>query len=1008
MRRRKHLLGILLHNARHKSGKTVREESDISTEIKTEPKESQPFESGQENRILYFVGHYDYLFYAILFDSGLVCPNTKADFIILETANCKTVKNFICRKKKAFTIGRIASVKDEGFLNKETAKATADAIRRCYEKILKKWEMKLQDYDHIYMSFDEWNSFGIYLAEQNAVPPVSVLLKNAGVLSDDIYHYLDTPGKYKFSELQKKYRVLNAEGSYIQDIILLTAEAPQTIINGKTVRCFDVKNQIMNLTEEQYKMLCDFFEFENFCEENKAYNLLLTDSNWFGSKVGSRTFDYLGAYKMFLNYMVTDDSTLIVKKHPRFDVGKKTTERAFHDALILPPYVPAELLTAKKFVLSNVFSVGNPVPDCISEKAGHSFCANNRFFFFYRMQQRFCFAVDLAKYLNISEIYCSGICAEDIANYSSFIDRESERKNFFELQEGEILQGKFIICNKVKKRSFRDSIVPLLRNDNVIIMISPEYEFSLADDEVYAEIETGMTAFKMKKYPLSVGELFNDYEDWLWTFCMDEDIQEKIRCFKFDQELKFSGYRLRSVINPEGKKLILKLRGKCESKDYIAGKALTHPVVIYGATSLAYDFLKKYGKQLNVRYVMTDSMKKVDARLRKNYDVVRYNSSRIRKKDYIIVCKPFTHNVDYLPPYAVTRDRLLRQGFTVCRQFIWYSIFEAAIEQKKLILFCGYCEMSGVKQVLELTSANRDYCMVFYHIGRETMRSAPGYRDFIASAKMCDILIHAPLLVRKGVLDQDILKLVRADTQRIFIPQITFRGYAPYKSIKVTRRNTETRLFGIIHYPFLYEIPFMNKMIGTGKTNEEILAAVKSPDLFSTEEILQNMQLSLRMLEIIDSRSDIPIADYIWDNYRKKMLFKDCIHVGDDLFFEYARRLSRYLGKMDYINEIDSVQKICEENGAYFQVATEEPILPCVAQALQLDFADCDRKYMVKVTEEWIRWETLDEWVNDYCDYYRAIIKVKQSFDPEYCTQHVTILRNEGRKYAIERMEHGY
>lgn len=969
----------------------------------------------ETKKILYFVGHYDYLIYSMLYDSAYVQDGVSADFIVAGIRNDKFVKQFIRKKRREELLERFTLVDDEKFLNLGTEKKTVQAICRRYDAIFRKWDIELSDYAHIYMSFDEWNSFGIYLEQKDDVPPVSMFVKYTQQLEMDIYHYLDTPGKYEYSNLQKKYRVLNAGSDKIGEVIVLEEEIKEekgvfsrwrrkkSLFHGKPVSCFSLSDALDRLPEEKYEQLCAFFQFDPVRYQDQPQTLLLADSNWFGAENGACNYEYLRAYQMFLNYMIKPDEPLTVKKNPRYHIANTQAARAFQCTETLPVYVPAELLAYRgKFPLKKVISIGNPIPECLREKSAESVCVRNSFFRFYKKLCRFSSAVKMAGEMGYGTVYCYRMNPDDMENYRDYFCRAQGEVRLENASSS--LTGKFIICNDVGRKDFQENIMALIRAGNIVVILNPERCFGLISEEQREEILPLMYAFKMKKYRLLNDYYYSRYEDPYWVFCNDSKKGEQISYFTYSERLPFSGYMIKSARDEAGKQNIICLSGPVESKEYVAKKAKTSPVIIYGASSLAYEFLNQYGKMLNVRYVMTDSMKYVDKRLRKNYEVVKFRKSRIHRGDYVIICKSFIHNIDKLPAYAVTRDRLLRMKYRPYKDFTYYRIFEAGEENRQIMLFCGYCEMSGIKQVLELTSAVRDYCMLFYHIGRETMEAAPGYRDFIATAKACDILVHAPLVVNRGVLDEDILQIVSPQAQKIFIPQISFRGYAPYKAVKFGKRNTAARLFGTVYYPFLYEIPFVNEMIEDGRSNEEILEAASSPELYGKEEIEQNLQLALRMLEIMDSKSDIPIHDYIIENFRKRMLFKDSIHPNDELFFEYARKLSLYLNR-NYGDEIDEVQEICRKSGAYFQVATEEPILPCVAKHLQLEFADENKEYMMKVTEEHIRMKTFREWITDYCDYYRSAITVKRTLNPRYQTRKVTILRCEDKKYCIDNVK---
>lgn len=952
-------------------------------------------------KVLYFIGHYDYWIYSILLGSQWTDKETKADFIILATGNDTYTKAFIRDKAES---EHFAVVEDESFLDQLSEEATIDAIRKGYTEIFEKFQTKISDYTDIYVSFDEWNSFGIYLAQQSVLPKVSLVVKHENQLQADIYHYLDSPGKYFFSSLQRKCRVLEAP-DYVEEIIVLRKDFPgHRDEKGRVWSGFDALEKLDNLEEEQYQSLCELFQFQPEQYTKQKYSLLITDSNWFGEESQSYLYDYLYAYQKVIGTMTENPGEKwIVKMHPRFQIPEFYGKIAFPECESIPSHVPVELIGYReKIRIHKTVSVGNQIPGVILKKSDQGIVLQNSFFGFHRMLDRFQYCVQLVHNLKrVKTVYTRGVKAEDLDNFHVLSGGKATEFRTLEKRT----KKSFVILQNVCGESFKEEIDNLLTRNNIVVILNPEYKFDLLEADEYADLKEKMIVYRMKKNILQEGVCFDKTEEMLWIFCPDPKIRNHIYQFKFEMEDPCSHLRTEIIHTPNLKNMILRNHSPVpEEKSYIRFRTVTSPIIILGASEMTYDFLLKYGARLRVRYIMADDDETIDERLRQNYEVIPTDFSRIRPTDYVIICKAFSHNLDKIPDYALARDNMLRAGFRVCQDFIYYKIFDAIMEEKQIMLFCGYCELSGIKQVLEMTSATEQFCMLFYHIGRETMEAAPGYADFIASAKLCDILVHAPLAIQRGVLDQDITELIGEDTETIFIPQINFRGYAPYKGVKYTKRNVATYLLGSLHYPFLYEIPQINQMIRKGCSNEKILETMLDPDLYTKEEVKKNLEFALEITRVMDEASDIPIYDFIQDHYKEELLFKDCMHVNDVMFFEYARRLAEYL-ELDCEDEIDEAQRICRENHVFFQVATEEPILPCVKEVLGLEFGSENMLYMQKVTEEKIRWKNRKEWLLDYCEYYRATTYLRRTFSTRYKCSQVNIIREEEKKYSIDRFK---
>lgn len=945
------------------------------------------------SKVLYFIGHYDYLISGLLYRSGLTEANVQADFIIQTVKNSAPVVDFAARKAREHSpLGRVALVNDEDFLNHSSESSTQRSIVQGYNRILNGFGMRIEDYDQIFMSFDEWNSFGVYLATKGKLPPVTVFARDGQQLNLDVYHFLDSPGKYHFANLQRRYRTLNAESGYVTEICVMQ-EGAVGVHHGKPIRGFDPAVRMQSLTHEQFAALCAFFEFDPAQYRRENLLLMVADAYWFESPERKTAYEYARMYQTLLDFAVPAEQPVLFKCHPRYDVEPSLRERCGGMEFV-EGYVPAELFAHPDApAFREIWSAGNPVRKAICSRAEREEVVHNDFVFNWYCYTRLDFIVRFCEKNGYKRLYCRGITSFMLDTYRHYVNPDCPVK----LISGGLVHGAHsaVAAKDVDRASFEGELLPLAERGMPVFILNPEHDYHLASQQQLEHVTELMTAVQLRQFALRDKIAASPHESALWLFDRDAEVRKSAAYFSYQTVMPFSGLRLRAGSWPKGSELLAPLPQNHDTKDYIRLRARTSPVVLFGGGKIAYDFACRHEKELNICCVVVDDDDPVDPRLAEKYPVIPFSKAMLSSANYIIICKPFVHNIDKIPPYALARDDLLRRGFTVCRDFTYYRIFDAIETNKPIVLFCGYCELGGMKQVLDLTSAAQQACMLFYHIGRETMLEAPGFDDFVASAKLCDILVHAPLLVNRGVLDVDVLQMISPETKTVFVPQISFRGYAPYKISNFLRRNFSIMLFGTVYYPFLYQIRNVNLMVLRGRTNQEILAELKRPDLFSEEEIQKNLEDALRILEIMDAKSDIPIFDFIRDNYQKALLFKDCIHTNDIVFFEYARRFSRYLGHEEWISEIDAAEVRCRENGAYFQVASEEPILPCVAKALGLEFATPDRLYMEKVTEERVRMRTFDEWYNDYCNYFRSVITVNRTLDRDYQTREVTIYRNE-------------
>lgn len=932
--------------------------------------------------VLYFVGHNDYFLPSILYGSEVVDKNVQADFIILSTGSHPDTVDFIRSKEKASSFfNHIKVIDDSDFIYEPSIYEMRKAIREKYDAIFAGFGKSVYEYSKIVISFDERNSFGIYLADLKEKVNVTVLTKNLSFFERDAYSLLESGNKNFFCELQREYHVLGIDaGYYVNDIVLLESGQENQPYKGRKVSYFNVNEKLRQLSEETFQALCEYFQLDNIHFDG-IFNILFLDAYWFDFVYFGADRNYFRAYEIFRESVDNSNLPLIVRIDSRRSADNSKIREIFNTDLVIKAWTPVELLSRMdQLRIAGLWSIGNRAPECINLKAQKVICLNNTFFYHYKDVMAVKRVVgEIAGYRKSKKIECHGFTPGEVKNFEICCG-ESQIK--FVIKS--LFHSRIRLFAEMDQLSV-DEILNAAAGNELVIVLKP-----YAADKNFTEEEYD----RIKKY-FYAARIFAGSEDTrlleniIWIFAKNADgilanhsVQEY---FSFE----ICPIKREEVLLPEN----------ISSREYIAASAAQKSIIIYGASETARDFLKKYGGMLRVKYVMHDPEEEADEFISRNYSVIPFNRDAIKANDYVIICKSFVHNIDKIPDYALARDNLLRMGLMVCRDFTYYRIFEAIEEKKQIILFCGYCELAGMKQVLDLTSIIHSYCLLFYHVGRETMLTAPGFEDFVATAKLCDILVHAPLIVNRGVLDVDVKKLVGENTKMIFVPQINFKGYAPYKKVNYLKRNNNLKLFGTCYYPFLYEVSVITELIKEGKSNEEIFAAVSKEDLYTVEEIRQNLKISLKMLKIMDRPSDIPIYDFIENNYQDHMLFKDAVHANDIVFFEYARRFVKYIGEGQLLQEIDLTEQQCRKNGVYFQVATEEPILPCVAKALELSFADKKIRYMEKVTDEYIRWRTFKQWVFDYCDYYRSALVVKRTLNHKYRTHKVTIWRNEEEQY---------
>lgn len=416
-----------------------------------------------------------------------------------------------------------------------------------------------------------------------------------------------------------------------------------------------------------------------------------------------------------------------------------------------------------------------------------------------------------------------------------------------------------------------------------------------------------------------------------------------------------------------------------ENREILREKLLHRSIVLFGGGVTCKNFYRKYHKILNIRCILTDEKKEEQIKFEDGttVQVEPYSKNKIRSDDYIIICRPV--NIWFDEYYKNARNALTHDGFEHMKDFMRSSIASALLDKKKLWLWMGYCQFDIISQILtKVKSINQEFLLESVRVGKDTVKTSYKFQDCKDMVKICDFLVSIPLIIAEGKRDFDFEELLPKDAKALIIPSIVFRGYYPYKDDNIDARHKYT-YDRRTHWPFKHAENVLDELILKGLNDDEIYEEVMREDFIDKSVIQKNLKLAYKSIQISESTADIKILDYIKENFTDHMLYRDGLHYQNDLYFELARRVAKYLN-LDVIDEINSQELEAEKTGKQYHAFTEIPVLPCVAKALGLDFITDDTLWRVRFTEKGqeitskyeIRMMTRKEWIYAYVAYTRA------------------------------------
>lgn len=440
----------------------------------------------------------------------------------------------------------------------------------------------------------------------------------------------------------------------------------------------------------------------------------------------------------------------------------------------------------------------------------------------------------------------------------------------------------------------------------------------------------------------------------------------------FDAHEKSSGVFTRKISHIE----MFADKNSQDRQSELRRKLFSKSIVLIGNNYEIRDFVKKWSEVVNIKSIMimdkNEGNNYFDA---SNIPVEYYSKEKISSEDFIICCD---ESDDYLHKIS---NILINDGYYYGQNYIFLPLAEALLQYKKLIVFIGYCQLDVMRDILSrIDSVAAKYHLSYYRLNTDGTKNSYRFEEFAVKTQLCDILCCVPLFVSNGKTDIDYDKLAPENVIKYTFPHLAFRGLHPYKDTNLEKFNLLSIINGTRWFPFIYEESYLDKFIlDDTLSNQEIYNIVTKPDFISEEEIQRNLKLGFKMIEISEQKTDCKILDYIKANLTEKMLYRDCLHYQNCMYFEIIRRMNRKINLCQE-EEINAVERKCEAEGYHFIDFTEVPVLPCVAKALGIKYATEDHLYRLRNYDGTISLVTLKEWIFSYLDFTRSMYKIKKFF----------------------------
>lgn len=352
--------------------------------------------------------------------------------------------------------------------------------------------------------------------------------------------------------------------------------------------------------------------------------------------------------------------------------------------------------------------------------------------------------------------------------------------------------------------------------------------------------------------------------------------------------------------------------------------------------------------------------------LKRKYDIICFLDSDVRKenleivdgKKVLFVCLDSFFIVIACEQWMDVSKKLLKEGLHLLDNFLPYNMLQMknirldvlldcfdAISvkkylkkikiKKKIALIYGNCQTEILANMIE---HNKEFSEKYVllrvpqiHLYRDEKQVEEiFYKNNIM--EMLDLFIYQKVKINNRYFEKlgtnSILEKIRTDCKKLIIHNIFFDGYF------IQCKGSDDRYIENMNQKnFPYFDVIVDSLITEGKNVKDILNLLFRIDLFDDNTIQKRCKRSIHILKQKEESVDIPIVDYIENNYQKRQLFYTHNHPKNIVIYEYVKRILKAL-------TIEKIDEFTEEE-LYLEFGSLRinnfPILPCVIKALGLE-----------------------------------------------------------------------
>lgn len=395
-------------------------------------------------------------------------------------------------------------------------------------------------------------------------------------------------------------------------------------------------------------------------------------------------------------------------------------------------------------------------------------------------------------------------------------------------------------------------------------------------------------------------------------------------------------------------------------------------LILWGYNEAAKAFYRKYKDKFTIKGCVTEQRKHPAYLLdeTKEMPIVLWDEYEGGENDYIVI---------FAAPFVHIENQILAGGLLIFEEYVDSNLAEYVLSGKKVAIVAGNCQIATICDFLrEIKNFTEEYIVLRFSTHYWKSRYSLKSLSYLKS--LCDLYIcmqHEEEDIHFFTKEElpESCKIVR-------LPSALCSLYWP--QLKVGRENARNEFFMEDksykqHGAFEYGDVNINRMIEEGRSVSEVTDKLGADDFYSEESVKKHVTRVLRTLEYEEDGCDIKISDFIKENYKEKMLYRDLTHMQPVLIWEIVKRILKYL-HIDTAEAEKMEQSGCNAVAqSYDTHCTQIPVYPGVAKHMGLAWYCEDIRYDVTFYNG-LRKLTFEEYIRSYMEVCGTIKRLREEW----------------------------